>query len=482
MDRIAPAVRRAAALLVALAAFACADATEDPRRSWLQSSLVDDNRALLERAPDAVADKLRKMASRPYYWFRGTMAVFAADVSRPGPGAAPTRYGSSPASRVLLVGDPHPENLGTFRPEPGVMVFEYNDFDAATHGPYHQDVRRLALGFAVALREAGVEPEALAPVVDAVGLGYAYEIDALASGQPPIEVVPGAGFGVIVEDLFRRAARDGDAREELDEYTVVEGGARGMWHGDVEPPVDGLVSDRVAPVSADEARLVRRLFEGYVGTLVGGPGDGFFAVKGISRRLGAGVSSFPLRRYYVLVEGETAALDDDRLLEVKEVLDPTRPQRALHLSQRAFGGNGQRVVEAQRRLHRRPDCDPLLGWSAARPMQVRVRERTKYQKGIDVARIADRLAERRWTLDDVAALARISGRLLARSHALAPTLDGPPGLDAIAEALADDGPGFAAETTAFVLDYLPRLEADYAIFVALLAEEGPWLGYRPASR
>ncbi len=469
------------ALALLLPLSGCDAPSSDARVSWLQSTMVDDNRILLERAPDAVADKFRKMASRPYYYFRGNMRVFIDDTTRPGPGSVPTRFASGPASRVLLVGDPHPENLGTYRPAEGVLVFEYNDFDAAMYGPFHQDVRRLALGFAMALREAGLDFEALAPVVEAVGAGYVAEIAALDAGQPPIEVRPRAGFGVIVDDLFRRAKRDGDVQEALDEYTVVEGSARVMFHGDVERPVDGLITDRVTPLAPDEDRLVRGLLSGYPATLLGAEPAGFFAIKGISRRLGAGVSSYPLRRYYALIEGPTPALDDDRLLEIKEVLDPTRGP-ARHLSDRAFVGNGRRVVEAQRRLHVRPDCDPLLGWSEAEPLQVRIRERTKYQKGIDVERIVDRMAESRWTVQDVADLARVAGRLLARSHARATTLDGQPGLDPIVAALGDAASAFVGETTGFVEQYLPRTEADYAAFVQLLAEEGPWLGYRPASR
>lgn len=462
----------------------CETGADDARVTWLQSTLIDDNRILLERAPEGVADKFRKMASRPYYYFRGNMRIFIGDTTRPGPGFLPTRFASGPASRVLLVGDPHPENLGTYRPTAGVFVFEYNDFDSAMYGPFHQDVRRLALGFAVALREAGLEPEALRPAVEAVAAGYVAEIDALRAGRAPIVVTPRAGFGAIVDDLFRRARRDGDAQEALDEYTVAEDGVRTMFHGDVERPVDGLITDRVQPPSEADARLVRGLLAGYPATLLEPAETDFFAIKGISQRLGAGVSSYPLRRFYALVEGPTTALDDDRLLEIKEVLDPTRGP-TVHLRDRAFVGNGRRVVDAQRRLHARPDCDPLLGWSEASPLQVRVRERTKYQKGIDVERIADRLAEGRWTIDDVADLARVAGRLLARSHAGAETLDGVPGLMPIAEVLQAAeaaGADLTAETATFVEQYLPRVEADYAAFVELLAEEGPWLGYRPASR
>lgn len=458
------------------------DAPEDGRRSWLQSTLVEDNRALLEREPALTADKFRKMASRPYFWFRGTMAVYLADVGRPGPGFRPSRFTSQQSSGVLLVGDPHPENLGTFRLADGTMVLEYNDFDASVHGPFTYDVRRLGLGFAAALYEAG-RPETVEAVVEAVARGYRAEIEALAAGEAPTVARRGGEFGEIAEDVLRRGERDGDAREALAEYTRVVDGARVMFAGDVEAPLGGLISDRVLPVEPAEARLVERLMGAYRATVSTPRPAAFFAIKGISRRYGAGVSSYPLKRWYVLVEGETAGLDDDRLLEVKELPDPPRPVQRAHLLPRMFHSNGERVITAQRLLQadgQAGERDALLGWAELGPLSVRVRERTKYQKGVDVERIDDKMGERKWDDDDVADFAHLAGRLLARGHALAPTLDGPPGLDGIAAVIARDRGDFVRETVDFVLGYHPQVEVDYDVFCALVEEEGPWLGYRRA--
>lgn len=456
--------------------------TEDPgRRAWLQSTLVEDNRALLERAPELTADKFRKMASRPYYWFRGNMAVFLGDAGRPGPGFAPSRFTSAESSRVLLVGDPHPENLGSFRLADGEMVLEYNDFDAAEHGPFVSDVRRLALGFAVALAESGGDAAAIEAVAAAAVRGYRAEIEALAAGEAPLDARRGDDLGKIADDLLRRGQRDGDAGEALAEYTRIVDGRRIMFEGDVEAPLAGLITDRVVLPTPTEVELVERLMADYPATLAAPRPAAFFAIKGITRRLGAGVSSYPLRRWYVLVEGDTTALEDDRILELKELPDPPRPDRRPHLAPRGFTGNGARVAFAQRALHLTPDRDPLLGWAARGAFHARVRERTKYQKGIEVDRIAEKLADGDWDQGDVADFARLAGRLLARGHALAPTLDGHPGLGPIAAVIDRDRAGFVTETVDFVMGYHPQVEADFDVFCALVEEEGPWLGYRPSA-
>ncbi|HFE46035.1 MAG TPA: DUF2252 domain-containing protein [Nannocystis exedens] len=47
--------------------------------------------------------------------------------------------------------DPHLENIGSYRrSSDGLLVIDFNDFDAATYGPFHFDVRRLALSAAIA--------------------------------------------------------------------------------------------------------------------------------------------------------------------------------------------------------------------------------------------------------------------------------------------------------------------------------------------
>ncbi|MCA9560007.1 MAG: DUF2252 family protein, partial [Myxococcales bacterium] len=217
----------------------CVQAEDAGRRAWLQSLLVQDNRPLLEREPALTAGKFRKMGARPYDFLRGSLAVYLADAARPD--AMPTRFGSAAASRVLVLGDPHPENLGAFRRGDGRMSLEFNDFDGATFGPYHLDVRRLAVGFVVAGLQAGLDDDAARALAGAVAEGYVLEIDRLGRGLAPLRVRRGVGFGHIVDDLLRRAERDGDAREHLDDYTRVKGGQRRLRRGEVEaPPMPGV--------------------------------------------------------------------------------------------------------------------------------------------------------------------------------------------------------------------------------------------------
>jgi uncharacterized protein (DUF2252 family) len=486
------------ALLSAAALLGACDPDEAAaRRSWLHTTLVLDNQVFLETEPELTGGKLAAMASDPYAYFRGSVGQYARDLAQAGaPGYLPTAYLPAEAADVALVGDPHLENIGTYRPAEGPLVLEFNDFDAATYGPYHYDVRRLALSIAVAGRVLALDEAAQGAAVLAALRGYTEEIARLADGAPPAAILsdePDLADYTILRDLFKKADEDGGAREELADYTAVEfdedrgAHVRRFQYGEVEPPrvwrggayEQQIHEDALAPTSADDRWIIGQVMRSYPATLAAPllRQEEHLAIKGVARRLGAGVASYPVRRYYVLIEGPTAEVDDDQILELKQIFDPMLVPGMDEAARPRFTDNGQRTLTLQRALQSGPAVDPLFGVGHAGGLRFRVRERTKYQRGLDLARIAERLADGRFSAGDVAELTRWAGVLLARSHARAPKHDGRPAAPAIAAAIAADPEGFLRETIDFVAAYAPVLDQDYAHLGALLADYGPHLGY-----
>lgn len=477
--------------LALLALLAACDSPDDGRAAWLRTTLVLDNQVFLDTDPAQGQAKFARMSLGLYAYFRGTLGQYARDSTQAGsPGYVATAYADAETADISLVGDPHPENIGSFRGADGVLVVDYNDFDAATYGPFHLDVRRLALGFHLSGVELGLAaPELLA---EAAAAGYVDEIAALADGAPGTVLADGGDHGKILAQLLRKAAEDGQAREELTDYTRVVGAARTMYHGALEPPVAWtmsdhamtLATDEVVAANADEAHLSAQIVAAWSATLVDPEAmpASAAALKGVSRRYGAGVASYAAPRFYALIEGPSAAPDDDVLLELKRVYDPPPLPGAVRLPGWTFADNGARVVAQQRALQTDAARDPLLGHASLGGASYRVRDRSKYQRGVDLAKIAEEIAEGDWDEADVAVLADHAGHLLARAHARAPRQSGPPGLAGIAAVLAADPAGFVAETTGFVATYAPVVEADYQRFLDMLAADGPSLGYSPASR
>jgi uncharacterized protein (DUF2252 family) len=456
----------------------CLDAgQEDDRSQWIRHALLAENRVLLERDPRQTGEKFLRMASDPYRYFRGTAQLFVLDTHTPGALVVPTRFGSAEGALVRLVGDPHPENLGSFRLPDGSLTVAWNDFDAATWGPWTHDLRRLATGLWVASVVAwpGAPAEEIERVVTSMVRGYTSHVRARAEGEALAPVR--AGEGVIVDDLLRRARRDGDLREELDEYTRVVDGQRVMFFGEVEAPDGPWIGDLVVGVPPDEAVRLEAAIGDWQRRMALRVDPAWTTVRGMSRRYGAGISSYPVLRYYVLIEGPSADPVDDILLEFKEALDPLVFPHSPRLQDRPFATNGARIVDATRWLQQEADTDRWLGWGDTGGWSFRVRERTKYQKNFDVYRLRDRLVARTWIWADWVRFAGRAGELLAEAHTRAPILTGRPGLDVVAADLGEGADELLEEVIAFVRLAGPQTLDDHQRLQQAIANHGPLLGY-----
>jgi uncharacterized protein (DUF2252 family) len=445
-------------LAAAVAASACADAGDDVRHAWVVGRLADDNRIHALRDPALVAGKLRRMQGGTHAWFRGTAPLYWRDLTEPGAWAWPTAFGDGPSARVLVLGDPHVENLGTFRAPDGEAVVDWNDFDGAGYGPYWGDVRRLAVAMVIAGGDRLADPVAATTVAAAVARGYSEEIDTLAGGGE-MRVVS-TGTSLLFDDLIADATEDGDAGLLLARYTRIDGLLqRHMVFGDVKPVLDGGIYDDTIVDPGSDGALVPLLVARWRATLAGDWPDAAFAVKAFGRRLGAGVASYAMLRLYVVLEGPTAELGDDWLVELKETGDGVRVAGLADYGA-GFTSAGERVVHAQRAAGARPDADELLGWADLPPRSFRVRHRTGYQKGLDLEDLLDSLRDGVGGVNDLATFAGIAGAMLARAHARAPTADGAAADLVIARVLSDRD-AFAAETAAFATAYAAQVVADW---------------------
>ena len=438
---------------IALAA-ACAPIDADPRASWLGTTLAFDNRDLITRDPDLVAGKYAKMSLGPYAFLRGTAAQLERDAAE--------FFATAHAGRavaVLRVGDPHPENVGTFRASDGPIAIDFNDFDAANFGPYYLDVWRLGQGLDVWLRQSRMSDEVRARAVEMLVRAYAEEIRGTFTSTTD---------GRIAADLVRRAARDGAAREELDDETEIDAsGQRKLLRGELEPRLDPRVIEAElhdpSPAAAWIAHAIEREWPATTCCVSEA------SVRDVVRRFGSGVSSYPLERYDVL-------LANDVILEVKEVRDPLPSQPTGARPTHVHANNAERAVDLARRLQSRADQDPQLGWIARGALSLRVRDRTKYQKGFDVARFDEKIAEGEWSGVDVLPFARLMGATLARDHGRALTAYGEPARPSIDAAIGPDVEAFVDEAVANIGAAADRTMTDYLLFLALLEREGPLLG------
>jgi hypothetical protein len=463
------------ALAALTAALGCAEASENARESVVTNALVGADLAVIRARPGLAAGRYARMASAPYEFYRGSLAVFLRD----------WRDGAMPLSRSrfsldwpqpLGVGDPHPENFGTLLGADGTLRLEVNDLDGADRVPYLWDLRRLTVGLCLAARlanEGNAAAQALtreaAPEIARVAAeAYATTVAEISRGVEPAPVTDGGGSALLV-DLFRRARRDADRRAELAGLTVLRDGRRALRRGapDADDPNNVLVD---LPVDARHSLDIA--IQNVRPSLPAPPEPGFFTVLDAARELGSGVASWPRVRVLVLVRGPTDAADDDVVLEVKEEGDPISPGSLAPGVW--WSGVPQRILAA-RGLWSREGADPLWGAGTWVGVPVQMRAEREAHKTVRV----DRMVDDEGTVDSLRTLARTLGVYLARAHTR-PLPDGARVTHAIAAVIARDPAGFAREQAEVSAAYATQVVADWSHLRRALSTRGPTLGVPPA--
>lgn len=446
---------RVASILI----FAACGAEPPSREQRIVETLADDNYVAANRDPALLALKFRKMQRGPYEWLRGTASLYWRDLMEPGAERAETTFGDPPSSRILLIGDPHPENVGTFRGfTDGQMFVDWNDFDATGYGPFTGDVRRLIAGFEV-ISELGApgDVDYATQLATQIGQAYAEQIAAIAGGAR----VPAIGIGdnPLFDDELDKAQTRGDMLFAIDELAPATGDVRVLALGDLEDVgEDGVIEDRVLEVDAEEARMLDRAIASWApGRL---PAEA--AIKLRARRVGSGISSYANFRYQVVLEGATTALEDDRIVELKETREGVIVRGLPMLQSGEWATPATRAVDTQIRLHARFDGDALLGAAQLGGLSLKIRDREAYQRGIDYDDLAD-LAGNPDDRDILLGIARTYGAMLARAHAQALTADRGLGVDVIAPLLAGREAAFAAEMAALGAADGAQVIADHAL-------------------
>lgn len=454
------------ASLPLLAALACCS-PDDPRKDEIVQVITRADEALLRLRPELAAQKYKSMAGSLFSFYRGTFPVYLHDLSQ---GELDNSAYFAEAYPMSL-GDAHPENFGTLVARDGTMALEVNDLDVADRYPYLWEVRRLAVGITIAARASNPEDEVARSTARArereyavaLAAGYAAEIVRLSKGGARDRFVDPTG-SVFLEDLFERAQEDVLSQQELTELTVVEDGKRRLRRG----PIDPDDPENIYVDAADVARgAMPETITVYRNTLAAPPNPGYFHIKDVAREYGSGVASRPRVRLIVLIEGPTEALEDDVLLEVKEIGDSgARPVGRPSVAADDIAG---RILFAKKTAWTNRNADPLWGMSQLLGLTVQLKREVESHKTIRVARIAEEIG----TPEALIELGDRLGMFLARVHA--GSEDQFPGtMGAIAAAAGRDG--FANEQADAAVAYANVIEADFDRFKQALEELGPRLG------
>jgi uncharacterized protein (DUF2252 family) len=136
-----------------------AEFTAGPRRADPLALLAKQD---LTRVPELLPIRYGRMASSPFSFFRGAALPMANDLS------------TTPRSGLTaqICGDAHLSNFGLFASPERHLVFDINDFDETSPGPWEWDVKRLATSLEVAGRSRDFSTKSRRGIVQATVAAY----------------------------------------------------------------------------------------------------------------------------------------------------------------------------------------------------------------------------------------------------------------------------------------------------------------------
>jgi uncharacterized protein (DUF2252 family) len=376
-----------------------------PREShaeWIPSKDRPDPLKLIAennkgRQKDLIPLRMGRMAASPFTFLRGSACVMAGDLS------------TSPISGipVIIDGDAHLNNFGFYGTPQREVVFDLNDFDEVTIGPWEWDLKRLAASVNVAGRENGLNRRERAAAVQRAVEGYRLNMNRLESMglleiwylhaypgrlNPLINIDP-KSKAVFKKVLAKALTTDNKALVPK----IAERRHDGSWMFREDPPV-------LTRVSASTKTKVIDALNRYSDTL---PRERRFMlsryhVADVAHRV-VGVGSVGTRAYLALLFGNG---DNDPLfLQVKEAAPPAHGPYVPQLP-KEFLHDGKRVVLGQKGLQ--ASNDPMLGYTDIDGRQYYVRQMKNLKASIPVEWL---------TGASFNFYAWACGALLARAHA-----------------------------------------------------------------
>jgi uncharacterized protein (DUF2252 family) len=308
------------------------------------------------RVPELVQIRHERMLASPFAFFRGAAVVMAADVAS----------GPKTGLVVQCCGDAHLANFGGFASPDRSLVFDINDFDETSVGPFEWDMKRLAASFQIAARSREFTDDVTRAIVQGSANAYREAIRGFAA-MKNLDVwyarldLQGAmkryrqRLSPAEVARVERTAAKAERRDSLRAFDKLAHTVDGEVRITSDPPL--LVpADELTDADAEQLRgWVHERFQTYRRSLQPDRRHLLesFRLVDLARKV-VGVGSVGTRCWIALLLGKDGG--DPLFLQIKEaeasVLEP-------YGGKSPYANHGQRVVEGQRLLQAASDI--LLG-------------------------------------------------------------------------------------------------------------------------
>ncbi len=318
------------------------------RQQFIIDVFVKNFGTNMQDDPQAWRGKFRKMAASAFAFYRGSAALFYADMANDD-----DPFVNEQTGRVWIQGDLHAENFGTYMNSEGILVFDVNDFDEAYVGPFTWDLKRLVASLSLLGYQKALSDNEIQEMISTVADSYFDQVKLFSASEETRDfaLTLENTTGKLQETLLE--ARLKTRVGMLDYFTRIENYDRCLNLG-----------KGVASVDDETIKAIHKALEKYYETIPARKrfGKTHYHVKDIVVRKGMGIGSAGLPSYTILLEGPTQALENDIIIYMKQS-QPASPSRVIsdaHIKD-YFQHDGHRTVISQRALQ--AYADPWLGYT-----------------------------------------------------------------------------------------------------------------------
>ncbi len=380
------------------------------------------------------------MLPSPFTFLRGSAGLMASDLA-----TTPTT-----GLRVQACGDCHLLNFGLFATPERNLIFDINDFDETLPAPWEWDVKRLAVSFAVAVRDIKLtDKQAQAAAIECVR-AYRQRLRELSKMSPLdvwydrldaqtiIDMAPNAKIREFREEFVAKA------RQRITDYLYPRISEEVAGHRRLidQPPALFHVTKELEP---EHAEIIREALEDYRLSLSDERRVLFdrYSLEDVVIKA-VGIGSVGTRCFVGLF---FSAENHPLLLQFKQACPSALEPYA---GKSLYENHGQRVVVGQRLMQSASDI--FLGWTRGR------RGRDFFIRQLRDMKMSARIEEGA-SAAQAMLYAELCGRTLAHSHAKS-------GDAALISGYLGKSDEFDQAIGEFALTYADQNEKDYATLVA----------------
>jgi uncharacterized protein (DUF2252 family) len=421
-----------------------------PRSTWVENEIYQYNHPFASQLPQELATKMQKMKASPFAFYRGTAHIFYRDMQTlPSSG-----FVNSATSAIWLEGDMHMQNLGGMRDSNDNNVFDTTDFDEGYLGPYIWDLRRMAVSIFLAAKENGLSSSDAQDIVQNFLDAYLNKMTDFKGTNDELSYhLEESNTNGVVKDLIQEAA--GKSRSSLlNKYTLLNNSNNRVFQ----------TTSELQTVSSSTYSAIAAAMSSYIASIPSSKrySNSYYTLKDIRLKLGSGIGSLGKYRYYLLIEGQSSATDDDVILEMKQEGSSAVAIAAPSLLPSSVYENheGERVTIATKAML--SNTDRLVGYTTVNGIPFMLHEKSPYQVDFDYTLLT--------TKSKFMDAMGYAGKVVAKNHALSDkdynAAIVPVSVDKeVTDIVSGNKAAFKNEILNFALDYATQVEYDYTSFV-----------------